>query len=181
MPKVGNQFGNFRGNFPHISSLHFSYSSGWSLLTCQPVVPKCSVLETAFLCLATVSTVRQYQAKNPQNSLDGNPQIGLLTTVINNTPIVPQDSSEDVGLMLSDNRQCIMFALFMIWFASITVNLGTTFLSGGLAANADDILLEPSCPILLGPYRHYALNFLWILTIVFCLTLTLYHLRKLRR
>ena len=112
---------------------------------------------------------------------DGHPQIGLLTTVINNTPIVPEDSSEDVGLMLSDNRQCIMFALFMIWFASITVNLGTTFLSGGLAANADDILLEPSCPIILGPYRHYALNFLWILTIVFCLTLTLYHLRKLRR
>ena len=112
---------------------------------------------------------------------DGHPQIGLLTTVINNTPIVPEDSSEDIGLMLSDNRQCIMFALFMIWFASITVNLGTTFLSGGLAANADDILLEPSCPIILGPYRHYALNFLWILTIVFCLTLTLYHLRKLRR
>ena len=101
--------------------------------------------------------------------------------MINNTPIVPEDSSEDLGLMLSDNRACIMFALFMIWFASITVNLGTTFLSGGLAANADDILLEPSCPIILGPYRHYALNFLWILTIVFCLSLTLFHLRKLRR
>ena len=121
------------------------------------------MLETAFLCLATVSTV------------------GLLTTVINNTPVVPEDEEEDLGLMLSDNSQCIMFALFMIWFASITVNLGTTFLSGGLAANADDILLEPSCPIILGPYRHYALNFLWILTIVFCLSLTLYHLHKLKR
>ena len=30
-----------------------------------------------------------------------------------------------------------MFALFIIWFASITVNLGPTFLSGGLAANTD--------------------------------------------
>ena len=31
---------------------------GWSLMHCQAVSPECSVLETAFLCLATVSTVR---------------------------------------------------------------------------------------------------------------------------
>ena len=30
---------------------------GWSLLTCQHVSPKCSLIETAFLCLATVSAV----------------------------------------------------------------------------------------------------------------------------
>ena len=30
---------------------------GWSLLTCQHVTPKCSLIETAFLCLATVSAV----------------------------------------------------------------------------------------------------------------------------
>ena len=107
--------------------------------------------------------------------------VSLLTTVINNTPVLAEEEEEDLGLMLGDGSQCIMFALFMIWFASITVNLGTTFLSGGLAANADDILLEPSCPIILGPYRHYALNFLWILTILFCLSLTLYHLHKLTR
>ena len=99
-------------------------------------------METAILCLATVSAV------------------SLLTTVINNTPVLAEEEEEDLGLMLGDGSQSIMFALFMIWFASITVNLGTTFLSGGLAANADDILLEPSCPIILGPYRHYALNFL---------------------
>ena len=30
-----------------------------------------------------------------------------------------------------------------------------------------------------GPYRHYVLNFLWILINLLCLALTMYHLRKL--
>ena len=30
-----------------------------------------------------------------------------------------------------------------------------------------------------GPYRHYVLDFLWILITLLCLTLTMYHLRKL--
>ena len=80
-------------------------------------------------------------------------KIGLLTTVLNSTPIVPEDSSEDISLLNTVSGQCCMFALFMIWFASITVNLGPTFLSGGLAANADDILAAPSCPMIQGPYR----------------------------
>ena len=36
-----------------------------------------------------------------------------------------------------------------------------------------------NCFALQGPYRHYVLNFLWILINVLCLTLTMYHLRKL--
>ena len=32
-------------------------------------------------------------------------------------------------------------------FASVTVNLGPTFLSGALAANADTVMEEPSCPL----------------------------------
>ena len=35
----------------------------------------------------------------------------------------------------------------MFRFASITINLGPTFLSGALAANLDDHVHEPSCPI----------------------------------
>ena len=30
-----------------------------------------------------------------------------------------------------------------------------------------------------GPYRHYVLNFLWILINLLCLALTMYHLHKL--
>ena len=49
--------------------------------------------------------------------------------------------------MVSDNPQCVSFGLFMIWFSSITINLGPTFLSGALAANADAHMLQPSCPL----------------------------------
>ena len=83
-------------------------------------------------------------------------------------------------------------------FASITINLGPTFLSGGIAANADDQVTEPSCPLVQvfhhinwtvssimsicqGPYRHYVLNLLWILINLLCLSLTVYHLRKLHQ
>ena len=46
----------------------------------------------------------------------------------------------------------ILFILFILTilihrFASITINLGPTFLSGALAANLDDHVHEPSCPI----------------------------------
>ena len=104
----------------------------------------------------------------------------MLTSILNSAPIFPEeDGVEDISLLMGDNYQCVMFALFMIWFSSITVNLGPTFLSGGLAANSDDIMAAPSCPIIQGPYRHYVLNFLWIMTILFCLFLAIYHLRKL--
>ena len=41
----------------------------------------------------------------------------------------------------------IILIIVMFRFASITINLGPTFLSGALAANLDDHVHEPSCPI----------------------------------
>ena len=64
-------------------------------------------------------------------------------------------------------------------FASITINLGPTFLSGALAANSESNLNKPSCPLIQGPYRHYVLNVLWIFINVLCVLLTMYHLYKL--
>ena len=80
-------------------------------------------------------------------------------------------------------------------FASVTVNLGPTFLSGALAANADTVMDEPSCPLvqvrnwfinflcfsflLQGPYRHYVLNAIWIFINSLSIMLTIYHLHKL--
>lgn len=87
---------------------------GTSILHCQPV-NKCSLVETAFLLLVTVATVN------------------MLTTVLNDSPIFPEDDSDtemtDVPLLM-DSPQCVLFGTFMIWFASITINLGPTFLSG---------------------------------------------------
>ncbi|KOC69197.1 hypothetical protein WH47_07648 [Habropoda laboriosa] len=69
----------------------------------------------------------------------------------------------------------------MIWFASITINLGPTFLSGALAANTESGHNAPSCPLVHGPFRHYILNVLWIAINMICVALTLIHLRKLHK
>jgi len=49
---------------------------GMSILRCQPV-NKCSLVETAFLLLVTVSTVN------------------MLTTVLNDSPVFPGDEQDD--------------------------------------------------------------------------------------
>ncbi|KAJ8886342.1 hypothetical protein PR048_012553 [Dryococelus australis] len=138
---------------------------GVSIFKCQPV-NKCSLVETAFLLLVTVSTVN------------------ILTTVLNDSPVFPQsgDDDDDLGApLLMDSPQCLLFGTFMIWFASITINLGPTFLSGALAANAETAHNAPSCPLVHGPFRHYVLNVLWIVINMICILLTLLHLHKLHR
>ncbi|XP_015833735.1 uncharacterized protein LOC107397587 isoform X1 [Tribolium castaneum] len=138
---------------------------GISILHCQPV-QKCSLVETAFLLLVTVATVN------------------MLTTVLNDSPVFPEDddsdSLSDVPLLM-DSPQCVLFGTFMIWFASITINLGPTFLSGALAAQGEAGHKAPSCPLIHGPLRHYILNALWIAVNLVCVFLTLFHLRKLHR
>ena len=91
------------------------------------------------------------------------------------------DDATDIDTieMVSDNPQCVSFGLFMIWFSSITINLGPTFLSGALAANADEHINEPSCPLVQGPYRHYILNVLWIMINMLCMLLTMKQLHRL--
>ncbi|KAJ8967982.1 hypothetical protein NQ317_008250 [Molorchus minor] len=140
---------------------------GISILHCQPV-QKCSLVETAFLLLVTVATVN------------------MLTTVLNDSPVFPDDADDsDVTMtdapLLMDSPQCVLFGTFMIWFASITINLGPTFLSGALAAQGEAGHKAPSCPLIHGPLRHYILNALWIAVNLVCVFLTLFHLRKLHR
>ena len=126
--------------------------------------------------------------------------MNLLTTVLNATPVIPTELEEgelEPGEVVRDTPQCVAFGLFMIWFSSITINLGPTFLSGALAANADLHIDEPSCPLvqvrpsqgaisilhplLQGPYRHYILNVLWILINILCMLLIIKQLYRLHR
>ena len=135
---------------------------GNSILNCEKL-PKCSLLETTFLLLVTVST------------------INLLTIVLNDAPVTPEDSDlRTIGLLM-DSPQCVLFGAFMIWFASITINLGPTFLSGAIAAGNHDPtgIITVSCPIIFGPFRHHVLNILWIFINLFCIVLTGFHLKKL--
>ena len=77
----------------------------------------------------------------------------------------------------SDSPYCIVFGIFIIWFASFTIHLGPTFLSGGLTASGDGHL--DVCPLVYRPVRHYVLNVLWIVINVISAGLMAIHLRKL--
>ncbi|XP_071517940.1 uncharacterized protein [Panulirus ornatus] len=139
---------------------------GRSIYSCLPVT-KCSLVETAFLLLVTVSTINMLTT--------------VLSQVLNDAPLLPEDSDHKQMPLLMESPQCVLFGTFMIWFASITINLGPTFLSGALAANIDQEHNAPSCPLITGPLRHYVLNVLWIVTNVLVVLLTVYHLYKLYR
>ena len=42
-------------------------------------------------------------------------QINLLTTVLNDAPVLPDDDDEDAIPMLMDSPQCVLFGIFIIW------------------------------------------------------------------
>ena len=90
------------------------------MLYCTPL-PGCALLETSFLLLVTATT------------------LGLLATVL----AAPQPGDTAAR----DTPQCVGFGISVIWFASITLNLGPTFLSGTMAANINHRPREPSCPL----------------------------------
>lgn len=147
---------------------------GVSILLCQKL-PKCSYIEMAFLLLVTVSTVN------------------MLTSVINDASLLPdQDPSalppgtlrpgsiSDANPLFLDSPQCIGFGLFIIWFASLTINLGPTLLGGALASTRELGHLD-ACPMVYAPVRNYVLSVLWVTVNVLCVALTGIHLRKLYR
>ncbi|GIZ01996.1 g_PROTEIN_RECEP_F1_2 domain-containing protein [Caerostris extrusa] len=89
-------------------------------------------------------------------------------------------NSENNHVVL-DSPQCIIFGLFIIWFASFTINLGPTFLSGALSSAREGVALIDACPMVYAPVRHYVLNVLWVTVNLMCIILTGIHLRKLYR
>ncbi|GAB6029497.1 hypothetical protein CHUAL_005251 [Chamberlinius hualienensis] len=130
---------------------------GISVLLCQNL-RRCSVLETMFVLLVSVST------------------INMLTSVLNHSPIIPDEEKDPLPLLV-DSPYCVLFGMGMIWFAGLTINLGPTFLTGALAVSQD---LLDTCPLINNqPMRHYVLNILWIVVNLLCISLTGYHLRKL--
>ena len=43
-------------------------------------------------------------------------QVNLLTTVLNDAPVQPEDDDDNTALALKDSPQCVTFGLFMIWW-----------------------------------------------------------------
>ena len=48
-------------------------------------------------------------------SKDQNIQVNLLSVILNDAPILPEEDDEDVALLVKDSPQCMTFGLFMIW------------------------------------------------------------------
>ena len=124
---------------------------GKSLLRCH-VIENCSSIETLFLLFVSVSTVIHcvlFQIITKSTLLF---QINLLTCVLDNTPLLPQDVGKDSLRILKNGPQCVFFGIFIIWFSSITLNLGPTFLSGAIASGYQSV--KPSCPLVQVKYKY---------------------------
>lgn len=82
---------------------------GSSILNCQPMT-KCSLVETAFLLLVTVSTVN------------------MLTTVLNDSPIFPEtDEEADLTVpLLMDSPQASNFPPFTSILLSTAISTSHT-------------------------------------------------------
>ena len=77
-------------------------------------------------------------------------QINLLTCVLDNTPILPEEIGKDSLKILKNGPQCVAFGVFIIWFSSITLNLGPTFLSGAISSGGNHHYYYPS-----HHYKHF--------------------------
>ena len=50
-------------------------------------------------------------------------QINLLTSVLNDAPILPEDVGQDSKSILKDGPQCVAFGVFIIWLEFATMIL----------------------------------------------------------
>ncbi|XP_015928823.1 uncharacterized protein [Parasteatoda tepidariorum] len=161
---------------------------GVGVLFCQRL-PKCNIIETAFLLLVTVSTVNMLTSVIndasllPDQDFQHPPQQSSPHRhhYHHQNPIHPNQDLTGSSTVSLDSPQCIVFGLFIIWFASFTINLGPTLLSGALTSSRDTAGHVDACPMVYGPVRHYVLNVLWVTVNVMCAALTGVHLRKLYR
>ncbi|XP_035710996.1 uncharacterized protein LOC110854398 [Folsomia candida] len=176
---------------------------GLSVLRCQPIT-RCSFLDTAFLLLATVTSLNLLVASLSDAPLLPPPL--LVPSLIQSagysraesqytSPLYPKGEyssyhseyyDDDANLLaettaMPDSPQCLVFGVFITWFAALTINLGPTFLSGALAAQADTTPTAPSCPLVRGPARHAVLNALWAAVNLLAVFLASAHLRKLKK
>lgn len=160
---------------------------GVGVLFCQRL-PKCNIIETAFLLLVTVSAVNMLTSVIndasllPDQDFQQNPQQPSPHHhhYHHQNPLHPNQETPSSSVSL-DSPQCIAFGLFIIWFASFTINLGPTLLSGALTSSRDTAGHVDACPMVYGPVGHYVLNVLWVTVNVMCVALTGVHLRKLYR
>ena len=115
----------------------------------------CSLLGGSYIVVVTSST------------------FNLLAVVMNEAYLF---SDLTLGVKDSRNYCCVIFGIFMIWFASIIMNLGVAFIPGNPIYDRR----VGHCIFIYGITRNYVLHMLWISLISLGLGLTCMYLHKFR-
>ena len=91
---------------------------------------KVSHLTTSYLLFCQLLNLKISVVRNGEKSweqIEEIWQVNLLTTVLNDAPVQPEEDDEDTASLLKDSPQCVSFGLFMIWWG---LQLGKTFYPG---------------------------------------------------
>jgi hypothetical protein len=115
----------------------------------------CSILGGAYIVVVTSST------------------FNLLAVVMNEAYLF---SDLTLGVKDSRNYCCVIFGIFIIWFASFIMNLGVAFIPGNPIYDRR----VGHCIFIYGITRNYVLHMLWISLISLGLGLTCMYLHKFR-
>ena len=70
--------------------------------------------QTDPVCTPRLPKRHREQIYPPKND-PPNFQVNLLSVILNDAPILPEEDDEDVALLVKDSPQCMTFGLFMIW------------------------------------------------------------------
>ena len=115
----------------------------------------CSMLGGSYIVLVTSST------------------FNLLAVVMNEAYLF---SDLTLGVKDSRNYCCVVFGIFIIWFASIIMNLGVAFIPGNPIYDRR----VGHCIFIYGLTRNYVLHMLWITLISMGVGMTCMYLHKFR-
>lgn len=113
---------------PKIKILYFSLKSQLNLITNQctrlnvyfifkkpfKLSSLCPFWESECCCYCWVTRLEPHLARIKSETKF---QINLLTTVMSDVPVLPDEDDEDALPMLMDSPQCVAFGIFVIWWA----------------------------------------------------------------
>ena len=131
-------------------------------------------------CLAFAYSIISKQEPVQCNVLAGSYIVFVTASAFNLLALVMNESYQFTDLTLgiqteSRNYCCVIFGVFIIWFASFILNLGVAFIPGNPSYDTK----KGHCIFIYGITRNYILHILWITLITMAILLTSMYLRKL--
>lgn len=130
-------------------------------------------------CIPFARTMTRIQPISYCSLIGSSYIVFVTTTAFNQLALVVNESYmfSDLVLGIQDSRNycCVIFGIFIIWFGSITMNLGVAFIPG--SPNFDH--KDNFCIFTYGITKNYILHILWVILVSMAILLTIKQLRKL--